>query len=334
MDPIKRRVLTGVLLIAVLIFAVELLIMEVLPGLLPVESSTALRWLDPIVLVLAIAPFLHLLVIRPLLEHSEELLRAKEAERRFLSNVSHEIRTPLNAILGMAQLMEIESPTPSQLDRLRRIEEASNLLLGIINDVLDFSKMEAGRIQLVREAFTLDDLLARSMGIVSERAQLKQLKLTTAVAPGTPQHLLGDMRRIEQILVNLLSNAIKFTNEGGVSIDVSAAGASDNRVVLRFAVKDTGMGIAEEDIAKLFTPFRQLEQGMARRFGGTGLGLSISRQLARAMHGDCVVQSQLGQGSTFTVTVQVENDLNGDKVSALPMGMTPQRENKIGRAHV
>jgi two-component system CheB/CheR fusion protein len=231
---------------------------------------------------------------------------AEQARNTFLAQMSHEIRTPLNAILGMSQLLELESPTPRQLDRLRRIEEASTHLLAIVNDILDHSAMEAGSLQLDHVPFEVSTLLDRSIAMVADRARIKQLALKVRMADGIPQRLRGDTRRIEQILVNLLTNAVKFTPEGSVTIAVSSSPASGNRAVLRIEVTDTGIGIAAADLDQLFTPFRQLQQGHARRFGGSGLGLSISRQLARAMGGDCGVQSIQGQGSTFWFSIQVE----------------------------
>ena len=230
---------------------------------------------------------------------------AVQARTAFLAQMSHEMRTPLNAILGMSQLLELESPTRQQMDRLRRIEEACNLLLGIVNDVLDYSKMEAGGLHLEIDNFTVAELLDRSLAMVAEKARLKHLTLRTEVAPGVPPRLAGDARRVEQILVNYLSNAIKFTHVGDVSVKVSSTPAPDQRVMLKVEVVDTGVGIAAQDQEELFKPFRQIQQGHARLYGGTGLGLSICRQLARAMQGDCGVLSSPGAGSTFWFTVQL-----------------------------
>ncbi len=230
---------------------------------------------------------------------------AVQARTAFLAQMSHEMRTPLNAILGMSQLLELESPTRQQMDRLRRIEEACNLLLGIVNDVLDYSKMEAGGLHLDIDDFTVGELLDRSVAMVSDKAKLKQLSLRTEIARGVPGRLAGDVRRIEQILVNYLSNAVKFTHAGEVLVAVSSSPAPDERVMLKVEVTDTGVGIAVEDQSELFKPFRQVQQGHARLYGGTGLGLSICRQLARAMQGDCGVRSSPGAGSTFWFTVQL-----------------------------
>ncbi len=231
---------------------------------------------------------------------------ATQARSAFLANMSHEIRTPLNAILGMAQLLELESPSAKQLDRLRRIEDASAHLLDIVNDILDLAKIEAGTVAVHPEPFNVAKVIEQSSALVADKARIKRLTLHSSIDEAVPPHLVGDARRIEQILVNFLSNAIKFTHQGKVSVWASCLQAPAGRLVLRMEVSDTGIGIAPEQLDSLFMPFRQLDHGNARRYGGTGLGLAISRQLARAMDGDCGVRSMVGQGSTFWFTVQVD----------------------------
>ncbi len=231
---------------------------------------------------------------------------ALQARSAFLANMSHEIRTPLNAILGMAQLLGLESPTAKQLERLRSIEEASTHLLDIVNDILDLAKIEAGNVTLYPEPFTVAQVVEQSIALVADKARIKHLALRCAIDDGVPEHLVGDARRIEQILVNFLSNAVKFTQQGQVAVQVACMQAPGGRLVLRLEVSDTGIGIAPDQLGSLFTPFHQLDHGHARRYGGTGLGLAISRQLARAMDGDCGVRSTAGVGSTFWFTVQVE----------------------------
>ena len=238
---------------------------------------------------------------------------AVQARGAFLANMSHEIRTPLNAILGMAQLLELESPTEKQLDRLRRIEEASSHLLEIVNDILDLAKIEAGNVSVQRSVFPVAKVIEQSMALVADKARLKHLAMSFAIDDGVPPHAIGDARRIEQILVNFLGNAIKFTPQGSVEVRLACLQAPQGRLVLRFEVIDTGIGIAPEHQAMLFTPFRQLDSGHGRRYGGTGLGLAISRQLARAMQGDCGVRSEPGRGSLFWFTVQV------DRCAAMPV---------------
>jgi PAS domain S-box-containing protein len=230
---------------------------------------------------------------------------AMEARMSFLASMSHEIRTPLNAILGMSQLLALDAPTERQRDRLRRIEDASTHLMGIVNDILDLSKIESGRLVVDAEPFDLRQLVEQSTALVADKARIKQLELRCHVKPDIPGPLVGDARRIEQVLLNLLGNAVKFTHHGHVALGVGWSPAPDGRVLLRFEVEDTGIGIAAEVLPMLFRPFRQADHGHTRRYGGTGLGLAISRQLARAMNGDCGARSVLGQGSSFWFTVQV-----------------------------
>ena len=239
-------------------------------------------------------------------DHSDLAVQARSA---FLATMSHEIRTPLNAILGMAQLLELESPTTKQLDRLRRIEEASSHLLEIVNDILDLAKIEAGNVTVHPSVFSVAKLVEQSMAMVADKARIKHLELRSQVHDGVPPHVLGDARRIEQILVNFLGNAIKFTPQGSVELRLACLQAPEGRLVLRFEVIDTGIGISPEQQVTLFTPFHQVDQGHARRYGGTGLGLAISRHLARAMNGDCGVRSAPGRGSTFWFTVQVDHSV-------------------------
>jgi signal transduction histidine kinase/CheY-like chemotaxis protein len=236
----------------------------------------------------------------------EEAQRADTARSSFLATMSHEIRTPLNAIMGMAQLMQIDSPMERQRERLKGIEDASGHLLAIVNDVLDLAQIESGHLTQNRETFDITDVVGRSIAMVADRARLKHLALTHAIDAGVPRAMVGDARRIEQILVNLLSNAVKFTPAGQVDVHVGCREVASDGLQLRVEVRDSGIGIGREQLPNLFKPFRQLDQSAARRYGGTGLGLAISRHLARAMGGDCSVDSVLGKGSRFWFTVLVE----------------------------
>jgi len=243
----------------------------------------------------------------------DEAIRARGA---FLAQMSHEIRTPLAAIMGQTELLQLESPNAKQSDRLKQVGEASKHLLSIVDDILDFSRMEAGTVALQSAPFKVAAMVERALDMVADRARTKGLTLHSSIAPEVPERLLGDARRIEQILLNYLTNAVKFTPAGEVTVSVSSTRVSGNRVVLRIEVGDTGIGIAEESLDGLFMPFRQVEQGSARRFGGTGLGLAISRQLARAMNGDCGVRSTVGHGSTFWFTVQLNRTTDPQETGA------------------
>jgi signal transduction histidine kinase/DNA-binding response OmpR family regulator len=239
---------------------------------------------------------------RHMLEEARELNR-QEAERlarvksEFLANMSHEIRTPLNGILGMAQVGYRESEGRGKsLQAFSRIIESGKLLLRIINDILDFSKIEAGKLGLESVPVELHRVLHHACEVVDGRARAKGISLSSRLASDLPETCLGDPLRLEQVLLNLLSNAVKFTERGGVVVEASLDGGS-----LVFAVSDTGIGMAEAQLARLFTPFEQADGSTTRRFGGTGLGLAIVKRLVDLMDGTISVDSEPGQGSRFEV---------------------------------
>ncbi|MES1164070.1 MAG: ATP-binding protein, partial [Rhizobacter sp.] len=235
--------------------------------------------------------------------HSAEL--ANRAKGAFLANMSHEIRTPMNAIIGLTHLMARDAHDPQQRDRLGKVGGAAQHLLQVINDVLDLSKIEAGKLTLEQNDFVLDTLLTRSFELVSERARDKGLELVldTGHLPG---RLRGDATRLSQMLINLLSNAVKFTERGWVRLRGEVLSFEGQRLQIRFAVQDTGHGIAPDRQKELFTAFEQAESGATRRLGGTGLGLALTRQFARAMGGEAGVESEPGNGSTFWFTAWLE----------------------------
>ncbi|MBU1364684.1 MAG: PAS domain-containing protein [Gammaproteobacteria bacterium] len=245
-------------------------------------------------------------------DRTEQLIRAKNeaesasrAKSAFLANISHEIRTPMNAIIGLTHIAQRSAGSPEQQDRLGKVADAAQHLMTIINDVLDISKIEAGKLQLENTGFSLDSICASTCEMVAVRAQARHLPIHCEIDPALPPTLLGDPLRIQQILLNFLSNAIKFTHHGRIAVRMRLLERSEGRAVIRCEVADTGIGISREGLAKLFLPFEQGDTSTTRRYGGTGLGLAISRRLAEAMHGEIGVDSELGKGSTFWFTARL-----------------------------
>src|ERR1051325_9040615 len=236
------------------------------------------------------------------LRDARDLARAKA---ELLATMSHEIRSPLNAVVGFSELLAQTPLDPRQREFAQGIRESSTHLHAIVDDVLDFSKMEAGRFELETKPVALVPLVEGCRKAVSLAAAERGLALGLQVGPGTPPVVLGDATRIRQVLLNLLSNAVKFTERGEVRIVTGGSRGPDGRHLVRFEVRDTGIGISAEGQRRLFRDFTQLDPSSTRSQGGTGLGLAISHRLCRMMGGTLTVQSRPGRGSTFVATILV-----------------------------
>jgi PAS domain S-box-containing protein len=222
------------------------------------------------------------------------------AKSQFLANMSHEIRTPMNAILGMLKLMHKTQMDARQSDYIVKAENAARALLGLLNDILDFSKVEAGKLELELEPFSVEVLTEDLSVILTSNLGLKNVNLVFDIDPALPRYLVGDVLRLQQVLINLGGNAVKFTEAGAVTVRMEVMSLQSDRVQLQIAVQDTGIGIAPENQARVFQAFTQAESNTTRRFGGTGLGLVIATRLVRLMGGELELQSRLGEGSTFS----------------------------------
>jgi CheY-like chemotaxis protein len=229
---------------------------------------------------------------------------ANVAKSAFLANMSHEIRTPMNGLLGMTYLLRRGGVTAKQAEQLDKMEASGRHLLGIINDILDLSKIEANKVQMELADFTLADLMRDVVSVVSDRVAAKGLRLLLDLA-GAPFEMRGDRVRLSQALVNYLSNAVKFTERGSITLRCRKLEQTDTDYQVRFEVADTGIGMSAEQQERVFGAFEQGDASTTRKYGGTGLGLTITRRLAESMGGKAGATSELGKGSTFWMTVRL-----------------------------
>lgn len=239
---------------------------------------------------------------------------ANEFKSSFMARMSHEIRTPLNAITGMAYLLKKTELSLTQSMYIDRITQAANNMLSIINDILDFSKIESGKVELEITSFSMDQVIQDVVNIVSYKIEEQGIGFKLSKDPLVPNWFFGDPKRIEQILLNILNNAAKFTDMGEVSLDVRLMSKEYEKYHLSFTIKDTGIGMTEEQINKLFTPFIQGDSSINRRFGGSGLGLSIAKNLVDMMKGQIQVFSTPGEGSTFIIDLSLNVDTKKEDV--------------------
>lgn len=246
----------------------------------------------------------------------QEAVGANEFKSEFMARMSHEIRTPLNAITGLAYLLQRTEISPTQSLYIDRIEQTSRGMLGVINDILDFSKIEAGKMELENVSFSMDEVIQNVVNIVSYKIEEKEIGFRLSRDPEIPNWFFGDAKRIEQVLLNTLNNAVKFTSAGEVSLDVRLVARESDRYYLSLSIRDTGIGMTEEQIAKLFNPFVQGDSSIDRRFGGSGLGLSIVKSLVDMMGGQIQVFSTPGEDSTFVIHLSLVGDSEKQDIHA------------------
>jgi signal transduction histidine kinase/CheY-like chemotaxis protein len=261
-------------------------------------------------------------VMENLVEAREEALQGARAKSDFLANMSHEIRTPMNAIIGMTTIAKSTSDVERKNSCLIKIEDASNHLLGVINDVLDMSKIDANKLELAFVSFNFEKMLQRVVNVINFRVDEKKQNFSVRIDWNIPRFLIGDDQRLAQVITNLVGNAVKFTpQEGSISLNTQLAKEENDVCVIQIEVKDTGIGISDEQKARLFNSFSQADSNTSRKYGGTGLGLAISKRIVEMMGGKIWIESVPGEGSTFAFTIQAARDANRPEEGILSKGI-------------